>query len=203
MKRILPGLLASVLLFLGSASPVLADEQPIPKPGVLTDETVFTSKRLASYSTIVINDFDISAAETEHIDKDEQKGLEKIKPEMVNNLSAKLVEELKDKGKFKKIERNAKGAKNAVVVEGKFTMLNGGIGGVKFLLGFMAPKGSKTFVTVVGRLVDAETGKELAVFEESETGVRGASYTQNYADAFPKQSEAIGENIAEFIEKLY
>ena len=198
MKR-----LCAIVLFVTMTAVAARAEDPVEKPGVLTKEDIFTTKRLSAYTTIVVKDFDISSPALEHLDQEEQKKLAELKPVMVKNLSEAIVSKLKDGEKFKVVERNGKGTKNTVIVEGKFTMLNGGVGGAKWALGFMAPKSTKTHIDVSGRLIDAATGKELATFEESETGVRGASWTQGFDDAFPKQAEGAGENIGEFIEKLY
>ena len=49
------------LLFLGaiiltSVLRVSAEDKPLPKPGVLTEESVMTSKRLSGYDILIIRD---------------------------------------------------------------------------------------------------------------------------------------------------
>jgi hypothetical protein len=61
----------------------------------------------------------------------------------------------------------------------------------------------KTYLKAKGRLIDAQSGKELASFEDQETGFKGVASMESLDDLFPHQAKSLGENIGEFIEKLY
>jgi len=47
------------------------------------------------------------------------------------------------------------------------------------------------------------SGKELAIFEDQETGYRGVASMESLEDLFPHQAQSLGQNIGEFVEKLY
>jgi hypothetical protein len=51
--------------------------------------------------------------------------------------------------------------------------------------------------------VDAQSGKELATFEDQESGYKGVASMESFDDLFPHQAKSCGENIANFIQKLY
>lgn len=70
----------------------------------------------------------------------------------------------------------------------------------RFWVGFGA---GKTYIKVKGRLVDAQTGKELATFNDRETGYKGVASLESFDDLFPHQAQSVGEHIGEFIQKLY
>ncbi len=70
----------------------------------------------------------------------------------------------------------------------------------KYWVGFGA---GKTYLKVKGRLLDAKTGKELATFEDQETGFKGVASMESFEELFPHQAQALGQNIGEFVEKLY
>lgn len=61
----------------------------------------------------------------------------------------------------------------------------------------------KTNLKVKGRLIDAQSGKELATFEDQETGFKGVASLDSFEDLFPHQAQSLGEHVGEFIEKLY
>jgi hypothetical protein len=196
MKR----LICVLVLVLSAAVAWAADEQPIAKPEVLTEEAIFTSKRLSAYDTLIVRDFATDGAEYSRVDDEERARIDAMKPMLISNISESLEMELKLKKLFKKIVRNGEPKENAVILEGAITEFNAGSRALKFFVGFGA---GKAYLRVKGRLVDASTGKELATFEDRETGYRGAVGMESYEDLFPHQAKSLGKHMAEFIEKLY
>lgn len=198
MKR-----MSSFLLFafLMAFSPLaLADVKPLPKPDVLTEETVYTSQRLSTYDTIIIRDVKTDGAEYSRVDDEERVKIEAMKPLLVRTLSESLDMELKARKLFKNILKNEEPKGKAVIFEGAITEFNAGSRALKIFVGFGA---GKAYLKIKGRLIDAETGKELAVFVDRETGFKGAMSLESYQDLFPHQAKSLGENVANFLEKLY
>jgi len=192
-----------MLLFALMALPVhcgFADENPLPKPDVLSEEEIMTSKHLSTYDIIIINDLKTDGAEYSNVDDEERPKIDAMKPLLVNTVSESLDMELKTRKLFKAILRNTEPKGNAVIFEGAFTEFNAGSRATRFFVGFGA---GKTYLKVKCRLIDAATGKVLAVFEDRETGFKGVASMDNFADLFPHQAKSIGENIANFIQKLY
>lgn len=196
MKKLFVALALALSTTLAGA----ADEEPLAKPDVLSEETVFTSKRLSVYDTIVIRDLQTDGAELTNIDSEEMTKFEPMKPMLVRNLTDSLEMELKLRKLFKTILKNEAPKGKAVILEGAFTEFNAGNRAVRFWVGFGA---GKTYLKVKGRLIDAETGKELAVFEDRETGYKGSMTLESFDGLFPHQAKSLGENIANFIQKLY
>ncbi|AAR35248.1 DUF4410 domain-containing protein [Geobacter sulfurreducens] len=197
MKRIL---VALALTFVAGFA-FAADENPLPKPDVLTEETVYTSQRLSAvYDTIIIRDLTTEGAELSNLDSEEMTKLEAMKPLLVRTVTDSIEMELKLNKLFKTIQKNTQPKGKAVILEGAFTEFNAGNRAVRFWVGFGA---GKTYLKVKGRLIDAESGKELATFEDRETGYRGTMTLENFADLFPHQAKSLGENIVKFIQKLY
>jgi curli biogenesis system outer membrane secretion channel CsgG len=174
----------------------------LPTPEVLGKESIFTAQRLAAYDTIVVREFSTDGAELANLDNDEKKIVEEIKPTIVKNLKESLVMNLKKEGKFRNVLNNGEPKGKAIIVEGKFTRFNGGIGAAKFFLGWMAPESGKTNISVAGRLVDARTGKELATFSDTRSGGEGGGLGR-IRGVMPVQATDEGEEIANFIHKLY
>jgi len=200
MKLVRAVLLASVVSAFSVSSLFAADEAPLPKPDVLTEEAVMTSKRLSTYDTIILRDLKVEGAEYSNIDEEEKPKVEAMKPFLVRTVAESLEMELKRRNMFKKIQKNGEAKQKAVILEGDFTEFNAGNRAVRFWVGFGA---GKTYLRMKGRLIDAETGKELATFEDRETGYRGSMTMESFDDLFPHQAKSLGENIANFIEKLY
>jgi hypothetical protein len=176
------------------------NESPLPKPEVLTEETVLTSQRLSGYDTLVINDLKTDGAELTNVDGEEKPRIEAMKPLLVRTFSESLEMELKTRKLFKTILKNEKPTGNAVILEGEITEFNAGNRALRFWVGFGA---GKTYLKMKGRLVDAQTGKELANFVDRETGYKGTMTMESYEGLFPSQARSLGENVAQFIEKLY
>lgn len=176
----------------------------LPSPAVLGKESVFTAQRLAAYDTIVIKDFSTEGAELANLDAAEKKTVEEIKPAIVRNLKESLVRILKKEGKFKHVLVLTSGEPRgkAIIVEGRFTRFNGGVGAAKFFLRWMAPKSGRTNISVSGHLVDARTGRELATFSDTRSGGEGWGLGR-LRGVMPVQATDEGEEIANFINKLY
>lgn len=200
MKTTVYAVLVAGFVSLSGMTPTFAaDETPLPKPDVLTEEAVMTSTRLSSYDTIILRDLTVEKAELSNVDDEEKPKVEAMKPFLIRTVAESLEMELKRRNLFKKIQKNGQ-AKKAVIFEGDFTELNAGNRAIRFWVGFGA---GKTYLKMRGRLIDAETGKELATFEDRETGYRGSMTMESFSDLFPHQAKSIGENVANFIEKLY
>lgn len=197
MKKLLAGVtlivaaLASVPAFAGD---------PLPKPDVLSEETIMTDSKLSAYDTIVIKDFKMDDVKYSNVDDEERPKVDSMKPMLVKIVSESLGAELKTRKLFKNIELNTVPKGKALVLEGEFTEINGGSRALRFWVGFGA---GKTYLKTRGKLFDAESGKELANFEERETGYLGSVSMMHFEELFPNQARSIGANIAEFIQKLY
>ncbi|HEY6874122.1 MAG TPA: DUF4410 domain-containing protein [Geobacteraceae bacterium] len=198
MKR-----MSSLMLFafLLAFSPLaLADEKPLPKPDVLTEEAIYTAQRLSTYDTLIIRDMKTDGAEYSRVDDEEKVKIEAMKPLLIRTISESLDMELKARKLFKNVLKNEEPKGKAIIFEGAITEFNAGSRALKFFVGFGA---GKAYLKVKGRLIDAESGKELAVFEDRETGFKGAMSLESYQDLFPHQAKSLGENIANFMQKLY
>jgi len=128
------------------------DEKPLPKPDVLTEESVSTAQRLSGYDTIVINDIKTDGAELTNVDAEEKPRIEAMKPLLVRSYSESLEIELKTRKLFKNILKNEKPKGKAVILEGEITEFNAGNRALRFWVGFGA---GKTYLKMKGRLVDA------------------------------------------------
>ena len=197
MKKSL--LLLPLLLLVAVASPVAAEEF-LPKPDVLNEENIMTSQRLSGYDTIVIKDFSTAGAVYERIDDEEKPKVEAIKPLIVKTLTLSLQSEMTKRKLFKNVLLNSEPKDNAVILEGDFTEFNGGSRALRFWVGMGA---GKTYLKVKGRLLDAKSGKELATFADQETGFKGLASMENFEELFPHQAQSLGQNLGEFIQRLY
>jgi hypothetical protein len=177
-----------------------ADEKLLPKPDVLTEETVLTAQRLSGYDTFVINDIKVDGAEFNNVDAEEKPRIEAMKPLLVRTFSESLEMELKARKLFKNILKNDKPIGRAVIIEGEIVEFNAGNRALRFWVGFGA---GKTYLKMKGRLVDAQTGVVLATFVDRETGYKGTMTLESYEGLFPYQAKSLGENVAQFIEKLH
>ena len=202
MKKLLVATAFCAVSLLAAASLVSAADNPLAKPDVLGEETIYTTKPLSGYDTVIIKDFDISHPELDNIDDDEKQDIEPVTATLPKIMSASFVKELKSKKKFKLVVSNSNTKTNAVILEGKVTKLSGGHGAAKFFLGWMTPQSLRTHIEVSGRLIDAQTGKELAVFSDVKSGLTGAG--MGYVkEIFVNLSGDLGRDLAEFVEKLY
>jgi hypothetical protein len=195
LKLLLPAMF--LMSFVSIAS---AEETALPKPGVLNEEAVMTSQRLSTYDTLVIKDFSTDGVVYDRIDDEEKPKVDAMKPLIVKNLTLSIEMEMKKRKLFKNVVLNSDAKENAVILEGNFTEFNGGSRALRFWVGMGA---GKTYLKVKGRLIDGQSGKELATFEDQETGFKGMASMESFEDLFPHQAQSLGEHVGEFIEKLY
>ncbi|MRR55600.1 MAG: DUF4410 domain-containing protein [Deltaproteobacteria bacterium] len=200
MKKSLVALFISLVLITAGAQIARSDESPLPKPDVLTEEAIFTSEKLSAYDTLIIRDFTTDGAEYSRVDEDEKVKIEAMKPLLIKMISESLAMQLKSRKLFNNVVINGAPEGKAVILEGAITEFNAGSRALKFFVGFGA---GKAYLLVKGRLLDAQTGRELATFVDRETGYRGAVGMESYEDLFPHQAKSLGENISQFVEKLY
>lgn len=173
----------------------------LPKPDALSEETIYLTERLSkNYDTLIIKDFSADGVEYSAVNDEEKANIVKMMPVLKANIALTLESELKAKNVFKKILTNGVASDKAVILEGSFSEFNAGSRALKFFVGFGA---GKVYIKFKGKLLDAATGKELAKFEDRETGYRGSMTMEGYQDLFPHQAKGIGENLAKFLEKLY
>jgi len=187
-------------LFIVVVASLANADQPLPKPGVLNDETIMTSQRLSGYDTLVIRDFSTDGAVYDRIDDEEKLKVDAMKPLVVKTLTLSIETEMAKRKLFKHVVLNGAAQDNTVILEGSFTEFNGGSRALRFWVGFGA---GKTYLKVKGHLLDAKSGKELVTFEDQEAGFKGVASMENFEDLFPHQAQGLGQNIGEFIEKLY
>lgn len=189
-------------LILALAAPAcLIAAETLPRPEALSEETIYLTEKLSrNYDTIVIREFTASGAVYERVDAEERTKIDAMTPLLLSNISMTLEESLKAKKLFKTIVKNGPITGKAVIVEGGISEFNAGSRALRFWVGFGA---GKTYLKFKGRLVDAATGKELATFEDRETGYKGVATMESFEGLFPHQARGIGENLAMFMEKLY
>ncbi|HPX62324.1 MAG TPA: DUF4410 domain-containing protein [Deltaproteobacteria bacterium] len=197
MKKIIWMFMLSLTMF----SNAFADSETLPKPEVMDEEKIFITTSLSRYNTVVVRDFSTTGAEYMNLDDEEKKIVNEIKPTIVKNMTESIVNHLKKEGKFANVYANRAARGNAIIVKGKFTRFNGGVGAAKFFLGFMSPKSGKTNIAISGELIDAKSGKVLASFVDIRSGGEGGSLGR-IRGVMPVQATDEGEVIAEFITKL-
>jgi hypothetical protein len=199
MKKII----SSLLLVMIWAVLVHAGDTTLSKPEVLGEEKVFLTEKLSTkYDTFIVKDFTTEGSEIVNMDKDEQDKLKEVRPEIVSTLTENIVKYVKKETDFKKVASNVAPTGKAVILEGKFTKFNAGQGAAKVFLGWFAPEGAKTNISVSGRLLDAKTGKELATFSDTRSGSEGGA-VGFVGTVFKIQAKDEGEEIAKFVKKLY
>jgi hypothetical protein len=196
-------LMFALLLCMSWAVAANAADHTLSKPDVLGQETIFLTEKLsAKYDTIIIKNFSTEGAEIANMDKDEQEKLREVKQEIVKTLTESIVEHVKNDTKFARVSTKGASSGRTVILEGKFTKFNAGHGAAKVFLGWMAPEGAKTNISVSGRLIDARSRRELATFSDTRSGHEGSAIGF-VGLVFKIQAKDEGEEIAKFIEKLY
>jgi hypothetical protein len=197
MKKVL----LSIMMVICCTNFAAAADKTLPKPDALSEETIFLTEKIsANYTTLVIRDFTANGAEYSSVNDDEKAGIAKMMPLLMNTIADSMIAELKAQGAFKKISRNKDSGGKTIVLEGNFSEFNAGSRALKMFVGFGA---GKAYLKFKGRLVDGETGKELALFEDRETGYLGSMSALSYDVLFPLQAKSIGENLAKFLISLY
>jgi hypothetical protein len=188
-------------MLVSGATFVLADGATLPKPEALSEETIFLTQKIsANYDTLVIKEFSANGVEYSNVNDEEKEKIAQMLPLLKSNITLTLEGELKSKKIFRKIVKNEPATGNVVVLEGSFSEFNAGSRALKFFVGFGA---GKAYIKFKGRLVDGASGKELATFEDRETGYRGSMSLESYLDLFPHQAKSIGENLSKFLVSLY
>ncbi len=200
MRKLLSVVVAMLSLLVGMVALSAADEAPLAKPNVLTDETISTGQPLSCYDTIIIRDLKMDNARYEHVDEETRAKIDAMKPMLNRIYQESLAMELRNRNLFKHIQTGDQAGGKAVVLEGEIVEFDAGSRALRFWVGFGA---GKTYLLLKGRLVDAQTGKELARFEDRETGYKGVMSMEDFEALFPHQAKSLGENVATFIGKLY
>ncbi|MEI6215316.1 MAG: DUF4410 domain-containing protein [Desulfuromonadales bacterium] len=193
-------LLTIMMVVLATAGISMAGDKTLPRPDALSEETIYLTEKISvNYDTLVIKDFSAEGAVYERVDEEEKAGIIKMMPQLMSNIADALTSQLKSKGLFKEISRNSASGGRQIILEGKISEFNAGSKALKFFVGFGA---GKAYLKFKGRFVDS-TGKELATFEDRETGYLGSMEMISYDKLFPYQATSIGENLAKFLIKLY
>jgi len=194
-------LLVAILMLVICASYASAGDPPLPKPEALSEETIYLTQKLSTnYDTLLIKEFSTDGVELSNANDEEKAKIQQMIPLLKSNITLTLEGELKSKKIFNTIEKNGTATGKVVILEGGFSEFNAGSRALKFFVGFGA---GKAYIKFKGRLVDGTSGKELASFEDRETGYRGSMSLESYEDLFPHQAKSIGENLSRFLEKLY
>lgn len=203
MHRLFTLFVLMLTLAISSSSLLAAD--PLAKPGKFDDEEFLISERLGTkYDTIVVKEFSTKGAEIANIDDEEKKLLQDAEKDIAKTLAASTVKYLKKHGIFKRVEANGSTRSKAIILQGKITKFNGGVGAAKWFLGFAAPKSAKTNISIDAELVDATTGTVLVKIKDVRSGGEGNSLgSGNMTKAFMVQAEDEGEELAEFIKEIY
>lgn len=203
MQRLFTLLL--LMLTLITTPTMLMAADTLSKPGKFDDEEILTNERLGTkYDTIVVKDYSTKGAQLDNIDVEEKKLLEEAEGDIVKALTESTVKYLKKETKFKQVEANSATKTKAVILQGKITKFNGGVGAAKYFLGFMAPKSTKTNISIEAELVDAESGKVLVKIKDIRSGGEGNTLgSRNMTKAFIVQAQDEGEELAEFIKEIY
>ncbi|GFE57091.1 DUF4410 domain-containing protein [Geobacter sp. AOG1] len=203
MQRML--ILLVLVLTLATSATCLLAANTLPKPDKFDEEEILTGERLGTkYDTIVVKDYSTKDAEIANIDDEEMKMLQDAKKEIVKALTDSTVKNLKKHNIFKKVEANSSTKTRAVILQGKITKFNGGVGAAKWFLGFAAPKSTKTNISIDAELVDAATGTVLVKIKDIRSGGEGNTLgSSNMTKAFMVQAQDEGEELAEFIKEIY
>jgi len=191
-----------LLFFALVATPAsLLAADTLPRPEALSEETIYLTEKLSkNYDTIILKKFTADKAQYERVDSEERGTIDKMTPSLLNSITDTLEAELKAKNIFKNVVRGGESKAKAVILEGEITEFNAGSRALKMFVGFGA---GKAYLKSKGRLLDAQTGKELAVFEDRETGYLGSMSVLSFEVLFPNQARSMGENLAKFFAKLY
>jgi hypothetical protein len=194
MKKLLP----RIFILACCASLAFAGEPPLTKPEVFNEETIYlTHKISANYDTLLIKEFSADGVEYSNVNDEDKTKILQLVPSLKSNVTLSLEAALKTKKIFGSIVKNGPAAGKVLILGGSFSEFNSGSPTLKF---FGAGKASIKFK---GKLIDGATGKDLALFEDRETGFTETKPSDSFEDLFPHQAKSIGENMARFLEKLY
>ncbi len=191
---------AAVLFFLGICllnALALAADKPLPKPGVLGEETIYTSKPLSNYKALIIRDFPLDQAVLKNMNDEELSRFQALKPKLVELLSEEFAKRMQSKKLFDRVGRNGDTGPQTLILEGGVSKIDVGNRALKFWVGFGA---GKSTLTLYGKLIDGATNEVLAVFEND--------YHDKFSLAemeriFDEDTKNFAKDLVEFIEKLY
>lgn len=195
----------ALLFSLALSSTRVQAADTLAKPGKFDDEEMLISERLGKkYTAIIVKDYSTKGAEIANIDDEEKKLLKDAEKDIVKALTDSTVKHLKKQNLFKRVEANSGARANALILQGKITKFNGGVGAAKWFLGFAAPKSTKTNISIDAELVDAATGTVLVKIKDVRSGGEGNTLgSGNMTKAFMVQAQDEGEELAEFIKEIY
>jgi hypothetical protein len=197
--------LLALMLTLVISSTCLLAADTLSKPGKFDEEEILIKEKLGTkYTTIVVKDYSTKGAEIANIDEEEKKFLLNSEKEIVKALTESTVKNLRELKVFNKVEANSSTRAKAVILRGKITKFNAGVGAAKWFLGFAAPKSTKTNISIEAELVDATTGAVLVKIQDVRSGGEGNSLgSGNMARAFIIQAQDEGKELAEFLKEIY
>jgi hypothetical protein len=192
-------LLLSVCLLFYCASVATAGGQPLQKPDTLNQETIYLTQKISSnYVTLLIIDFSSEGVEYRNANDEEKSKIQQMLPQLKSNITQSLEGELKSKKNFSTIVLNGAASGKVLILDGRFSEFNVGSPALKFF------GAGKACIKYKGKLIDGATGKDLALFEDLETGLSDSmSSSDSFEDLFPHQSNNIGKKLAIFLEKLF
>ncbi|MEI8355984.1 MAG: DUF4410 domain-containing protein [Deltaproteobacteria bacterium] len=178
-----------------------ADDNPLPKPDVLGEESVSMTKGFSSYDTIIINDLNMDQAEYSRVDADERKKIESMKPTLNTIFTSTIANELKSRKLFNNVKINAKPEGNELIFDATVNEFNAGSRALTALIGFGS---GKVHMVITGRFTDAKTGKELASYKDQEAGgFFGSQDLGGFEGKFPAFVAGIANLTVDFVQKLY
>lgn len=192
-KQLLTVLVSLVLMF----SLSYAQERTLSKPGVLDSEEILTGQPLSKYKTVMIRDFSFEGTRYDRFNKEEMERFSSLRSSLISLLSEEFVRKLKAENLFEKVQRGGEPAQDAIILEGQFIKIDAGNRALKFWVGFGA---GKSTVEVKGRLIEAATGKELALFVQDRHSPADLSDLEAVLSSDTKN---LAQDLAKFIIKLY
>ena len=191
-------IISFALMLICCASLATAVDLQLPKPDVLSEETIYlTQKMSAYYETLLIKEFSVEGVEFSNVNDEEKIKIQLMLPLLKSNVTLALESELKSKKIYKNIVKSGAAPGRTVIIEGYFIEFNAGNRMLKYV------GGGKPSIKFKGRLIDGASGKELATFAGSEIGSRGEIAVEGFENLFPYQAKGIGESLSTFLEKLY
>ena len=197
MKQV-SGWLAVCLCLLVSAAGIRAGE-PIEE-GIL-DRIVLHAEKAPGGVPVVVRLFDSSKADLgtgAEGGKEKHVAAAKIFQEQAPGILAdSLVEELGEKGSFGEVSLASGGEvpADAIVIEGRFTVLDPGSRAKRYFAGFGAGKG----IIEIEGTVESAGGETLAEFAHRRVAVMGVG-GGDYERKMRADCERLGEDLAEFLD---
>ena len=186
---------ATVLLALSLLLPSVSFAK-VKGPDVLDKEDIKVTEGLSKYKTVGVKVFTTEGIKYKNVDDEEMKKMKRFLTECQEKMAKSMVDSLKDRGMEAFVIDDEKGAGKAdMVIEGSISEMNLGSRAMRILLTFSGQAG----VAAKGELKDAKTGQVLASFEHRKTSGLGEG---DKWDMVLGRAGALGEDVAEFVEKL-